>query len=391
MCLTGDREEEPEICPVPLPGCADAALNAYRALTGSAVLPGLDGGILLTERAAITGFHRNGALSLQGHCRLLATRDGWIGINLAREDDWESLPALLKKEGEFDWATLAEEIRDRSTAELVTQGELLGLAVVDATDSPDALTPWFGVVYQKAIENPAINPFPKVVDLSSLWAGPLCSHLWQLSGARVTKVESSQRPDGGRIGSPGFFELLNQGKHVVRLELHTPNGRAQLRRLIMQADIVLEASRPRALQQMGIRAEEIIDQHPGLTWISITGYGRSGPRATRVAYGDDAGIAAGLSAILNQVSGQWLICGDAIADPLTGLHAALAGWASWLTGGGKLIDISLEQVIRHCISATAPADNTYRQRYDDWRRHLQENHIAPHPPRCRDEVLSSAR
>ncbi len=396
MYLTGNRDGPPEICPVPLPSCADGALNAFRALVNKPILPQVDGAQLLTERAAITGYRRNGSGSLQDHCQLLSTADGEIGLNLARHDDWELVPAWLQQEDVFDWQRVAHQVRGMTTGELVAQGRLLGLAVVDAatwpTDTisrdviPKQKPGWFSIVHRAEASAPNTGRPPRVVDLSSLWAGPLCSQLWQLAGAEVIKVESSQRPDGARLGSPEFFDLLNQGKESVVLELHTASGRRQLLDLIQQADMVLEASRPRALRQMGIIAEDIMASHPALSWISITGYGRAEPQANWVAYGDDAGVAAGLSTILHDVSGEWLICGDAIADPLTGMHAALAGWAAWLSGGGQLIELSLEQTVRHCITATAPRQGSYGNRYRRWQQYLADNRLAAQPPQRRTKA-----
>ena len=95
-----------------------------------------------------------------------------------------------------------------------------------------------------------------------------------MMGARVIKVESRTRPDGMRRAAGSFYDLLNAGKQSVALDLNLPGGRAQLRALIAQADVVIEASRPRALRQLGIVAEEILKEHPGLTWIALSGYGR---------------------------------------------------------------------------------------------------------------------
>ena len=380
MAIVGDDGNGASLCPVPLPDCADGALRAFRALSETPVLAGIDGASLLTERAAITGYTANGDTSLQGHCRLLASADGHIAINLARADDWELLPALTGLNRPFDWLSLAPVLADMTTAQILEQGQLLGLAVVDATTLPTTVHPWFAIAHRGTPRTGTTGPAPRVVDLSSLWAGPLCSHLWQQAGAEVIKVESSQRPDGGRRGSPAFFRLLNVGKQQRQLDLRSDSGRRALRALIADADIVIEASRPRALRQMGLVAEDIIDSQPGLTWLSITGYGRDEPAANRVAYGDDAGIAAGLSAILHNVTGRWLVCGDAIADPLTGLHGALAGWASWRSGGGQLIDLPLSAVVRHCITATAPDHGDYRHRYREWQQYLQQRHIVPAPP-----------
>lgn len=384
MTMTGFPDGPVTICPVPLASCAEGALLALRALTCHDILPGIPGYRLLTERAAITTPARSG-----GHCMLLETKDGVIGLNLARESDWELLPAWLEQEHAGDWAELRAMIVSRDSDTLVERGRLLGLAVADATVIPRGLCNWVTRLNYGERIPPSPGQVPLVLDLSSLWAGPLCSHLWQQAGARVIKVESERRPDGARNGPNEFFQLLNQGKEHLILPLHTSAGQAELRSLLLQADIVLEGSRPRALRQMGIIAEEVLAEKSGLTWVSITGYGRGEPRENWIAYGDDAGIAAGLSAILHEATGEWMICGDAIADPLTALHAALAGWSSWCAGGGSLLDLSLEQTVRHCITATAPPDGDYRARRQHWQDYLDAKGIRPTSPARRDGSLPS--
>ena len=161
-------------------------------------------------------------------------------------------------------------------------------------------------------------------------------------------------------------------------------GREQLRQLLLRADIVIEASRPRALRQMNIIAEDIIAQNPALTWVSITGYGRAEPQANWIAFGDDAGVAAGLSQMLFEVTGEALFCGDAIADPLTGMHAALAAWASYLRGGGELLDLSLRDVVAHCMRAGGNIDAcSVRSRYRDWMAVLDKSGVQAVPPTAR--------
>jgi crotonobetainyl-CoA:carnitine CoA-transferase CaiB-like acyl-CoA transferase len=166
----------------------------------------------------------------------------------------------------------------------------------------------------------------------------------------VVKVESTRRPDGARFGPPLFFDLLNAGKESVALDFGTAAGRAQLRRLVECADIVVESARPRALAQVGIDAESLVEEAPGLTWVSITGYGRRDPGAGWVAFGDDAGVAAGLAAATASPGGPPLFCGDAIADPLTGIHAGLAALACWRGGGGLLLDLALCNVAAHALA-----------------------------------------
>ncbi|HLG88093.1 MAG TPA: CoA transferase [Alphaproteobacteria bacterium] len=219
---------------------------------------------------------------------------------------------------------------------------------------------------------------------SSLWAGPLCGHLLRLLGARVVKVESMSRPDGARFGPARFFDLLNGGKQSVALDLSNGRGRAQLRSLLAHADIVIEASRPRALRQLGVQAEELVSEH-ALTWISITGYGREGEEANRIAFGDDAGASAGVSEFLIDGDGEPLFCGDAIADPLTGLHAAFAAWAHWQDGSGGLISLSLRDVTASCMALDRPASReAAAAREAEWQSVLSAHGAAADLPRARE-------
>ena len=93
-----------------------------------------------------------------------------------------------------------------------------------------------------------------VVDLSSLWAGPLCAQLLTAAGARTVKVESTSRPDGARRGPAPFYDLLHAGQDSVALDFRDHRDVDRLRTLLAAADIVIEASRPRALAQLGIDA-----------------------------------------------------------------------------------------------------------------------------------------
>jgi crotonobetainyl-CoA:carnitine CoA-transferase CaiB-like acyl-CoA transferase len=161
----------------------------------------------------------------------------------------------------------------------------------------------------------------RVVDLSSLWAGPLCSHLLHRCGYSVTKVESQQRPDGARFGNPKFFAELDAGKNHVVIDFSSNDGINQLHEMIRNADVVIEGSRPRALQQLGIDAEQILREARPRVWLSITGYGREGSVGQRVGFGDDCAVAGGL---VDHLPAGPQFVGDAVADPITGLVAATA-------------------------------------------------------------------
>lgn len=399
MALTGRPDGAPLMCPAPLAACADGALAALASLAPPDAFGDLRGSELLAERAAIFGYSRQGSISPGGSCRLLQAADGWIALNLARESDWELLPAWLERDCGRDWETLAAIVRRKIMHDWVERGRELGLAIAPVVPPLSRSVPWFVTA-----GTPPADPLPQgesspppaggvrggvrrapiVVDLSSLWAGPLCTHLLQLCGARVVKVESTTRPDGARNGPPAFFDLLNQDKECVALDFSSEQGRAQLGRLIERADIVIEASRPRALRQLGIDAEALVRERDDLTWIGITGYGRSEPQARWIAYGDDAGVAAGLPWLMHQAARERAMVGDGIADPLTGLHAALAAWASWRAGGSGLISLALRDVVAHCIGFDRPASaEEAGARAKEWSLILERAGTGAAGPRAR--------
>jgi crotonobetainyl-CoA:carnitine CoA-transferase CaiB-like acyl-CoA transferase len=196
-----------------------------------------------------------------------------------------------------------------------------------------------------------------VVDLSSLWAGPLCARLLGLAGARVIKVESPDRPDGARAGNKAFYDWLHAGHASVAIDFRTASGRESLGALLGVADVVIEASRPRALASLGM-APGTIPHKPGQVWLSITGYGRDA--GDRVAFGDDAAVAGGLVGWAAPSEGGLVLpvfCADAIADPLTGVTGALAIARSLASGGGELIDLSMSGVAAAFAAATPVPDH----------------------------------
>lgn len=340
LCAVTGRAYGPGlVCPVPLGAVADGALAALQAITPSAQLP-KNGAALLGERARMMGFSRQGAISANGSCRLLACDDGHVALNLPRVDDWELVPALFEATVS-DWSDVARLARDQSADQLVERGVLLGLAIA-ADHAVEPPTSPFSIE-QLGVLRATPDRQPLVVDLSALWAGPLAGSLLRMAGAKVIKVESLARPEGARQSSPSFFALLNDGKEHRVLDFSKASDLVHLRELAASADIVIEGSRPRALQQMGIDAREIAAN--GATWLSISAHGRDERSAMRIGFGDDAAVAGGLSYEMRLSWGEPLFAGDAIADPLTGITAALAGWAGWLHGGGQMITISLTDTV----------------------------------------------
>jgi hypothetical protein len=310
--------------------------------------PGLDALALLGERAALMGLWRRGATSCGGSCRLLRGSNGFMAVSLPRDDDREMVPAWL----ELDtvptstpdlWSTVASKLLQGDLHALGERARLLGLPVALVGEAAEAERR-AAVVETRLGDAPPRTDLTGavVIDLSALWAGPLCGDLLARAGATVIKVESFQRPDGARRGTRAFFDLLNGHKRSVALDLRSHDGVRVLHALVRQADVVIEASRPRALAQFGLDARDAVTAHGGpQVWVSITGYGRTGEQANRVAFGDDAAAAGGLVVWTDEGP---LFCADAIADPLTGLTAADACLEALRSGGRRLLDISMSAV-----------------------------------------------
>ncbi len=115
--------------------------------------------------------------------------------------------------------------------------------------------------------------------------------------------------------------------------------------------MVIEASRPRALEQLGIVAADVVRAGGPRVWVSITGYGRHDTATGRVAFGDDAAAAGGLVVWADDSP---LFCADAVADPLTGLTAAHACLEALAEGGRWLLDVSMAGVASGMAGPTVP-------------------------------------
>ncbi|MBJ7340047.1 CoA transferase [Mycolicibacterium sp.] len=291
---------------------------------------------LLAGRAALLGLSRRGRISAGGATRLIAARDAWCALTLSRPDDVDAVPALVESSERQDdpWPVVQSWAAPLVAADVVVRARLLDLpaAVLGETAAaPPAV---------RRIGSAAAARGPSgllVVDMSSMWAGPLCGHLLRRAGATVVKVEAAARPDGTRTGSPAFFDWMNGGKLCYTADF---DSAARLRDLLEAADVVIESSRPAALRRRGLGPDGVAARD-GRVWVRITGYGGDGERADRTAFGDDAAVSGGL---VGRSAGGPVFCGDAIADPLTGLHAALGVAESLARGGGELVDVAMAAV-----------------------------------------------
>ncbi len=392
MWLTG-RPDGPPLAPTgPVLARARASVGVLNAFgpwpgepaAGRPLLESLPVELALGGRAALLGLTRHGAVSANGTARLTRCTDGWVALNLARPDDADLVGALLERDlGRPDadrptagaaieaaWAAFASAAPGRRSADLVDRARLLGLPAAAVPPRPAGAAvpgpPGRGqlCVTVRPLGRPRPGrplPRPFVLDLSALWAGPLCARLLGDAGLRVVKLESVGRPDGARAGDQTFYTWLHAGQASVAVDFTSRAGRSALAALVARADVVIESTRPRALAQLGIDAPTVVAARPGVTWVSITGYGRdSGDGPGAVAFGDDAAVAGGLVAWAGPATGRPgaaggrpVFCGDAIADPLTGLYAAAAARASVAAGGGHLLEVSMAAVAAHA-NASGP-------------------------------------
>jgi crotonobetainyl-CoA:carnitine CoA-transferase CaiB-like acyl-CoA transferase len=307
------------------------------------------------EVAAIGATDRRGQLKLSAPGRFSANRacglfraaDGWIAVNLARDEDRELIPAWLGSHPDEDpWAALAREARRRPAADLIEGAALLGLPAGRVGEArADRLAPPM-LPMGKPRHSSRREPL-RAVDLSALWAGPLCGAVLAAMGAEVTKIESVGRPDPTRVSMPDFFRRLNGRKIELRLDFASADDRAQILDAFLAADVVITSARPRAFAGLGIEPADVFAANPSLVWVAITGYGWTGAAGARVGFGDDTAAAGGL--LRWTAKGEPRFAGDALSDPVTGLGAALGALQGVAAGGGVLVDAAMAR----CAAAAA--------------------------------------
>ncbi|MET0702612.1 MAG: CoA transferase [Mycobacterium sp.] len=303
---------------------------------------------ILTGRAALLGLTARGRVSAGSATHLMQAADGWCALTLSRPDDIAAIPALLEVDDVTDpWPAIHRWVREQTVEHVTERAGLLDLPTAtlgEASATPPRITKSDNGI------GPRLPAGLLVVDLTSMWAGPLCGQLLARAGAVVVKVESPLRPDGTRAGNQAFFDWMNSGKLSYAADF-TRDATA-LRRLLEAADVVLEGSRPAALQRRGLGAQDVAAR-PGRVWLRVTGHGA---HADRVAFGDDAAVAGGL--VSRDADGP-VFSGDAIADPLTGLAATAAVLASLQRGGGEVIDLSMSAVAaQYAAGSGAPLEPT---------------------------------
>jgi hypothetical protein len=266
------------------------------------------------------------------HCQLVEAADGWIAVNLAREDDRAAVAAWLECEADcLAWDAVVSLVPTRTRADLLERAMLLALPVAVLGEAPLPASPMEKAA--GALSKPLSDM--SVIDLSALWAGPLCGALLAEVGMTVIKVEDPARPDLTRDATPAHERRLNGRKQRLSMTLSDPS----LFDAISRADVLITSARSHALARLGLTPELVFRRNPELLWVAITAHGFCGQQKMRVGFGDDCAAAGGLVGWGDDGRPHFL--GDALADPLTGLraaHLALDHVAGRQTG---LIDVAL--------------------------------------------------
>ncbi|WP_419845260.1 CoA transferase [Candidatus Poriferisocius sp.] len=312
----------------------------------------------LGERAALVGRGRRGSVSVGGACRMVAAADGVLAVSLARTSDSEAVPAWLELDSSSDdvWAAVATGVRDKPAAELLERAEWLGLAAGEVVRPPPPEEPCRFTDTGLAGQNRN-----QVLDVSSLWAGPLCASLLGGFGFEVVKVEAPGRPDGARYGSPAFYERLNQGKQEAIIDLGSEDGRRRFQDSCRESAVVVNGLRPRVWANWGIDPLEVAERF-GLVWVSISGHGDN-----RAGFGDDAAVSGGLW-LQDPAGGLPWFVGDAAADPVAGLVACRAAAEALAAGRAGLVEVAMSQTVswvRADDDLSAPDAEVVR-RGDQW-------------------------
>lgn len=200
---------------------------------------------------------------------------------------------------------------------------------------------------------PVLGPLSgiTVIDLTRVLAGPFCTLLLADLGARVIKVEQPGKGDDSRAygpfinGKSGYFVAQNRGKESIALDLKKPDDVAILHRLLAKADVLIENFRPGTMERFGLGWDALQPRYPKLIYAATSGFGQTGPYATRPAYDIIAQAMGGIMSVTGHEGGPPTRVGSSIGDLGAGLFAAL-GIASALfdrarTGKGMMLDVAM--------------------------------------------------
>ena len=200
----------------------------------------------------------------------------------------------------------------------------------------------------------------RVIDMSTVLAGPNCARYLADFGADVVKVE---RPGGDslrdmawrdpRDGRGLWWKLVNRGKRTVVLDVKVDADREVLLGLVEEADVLVENSRPGTLERLGLGPDVLHARRPSLVVTRVSGFGQTGPYAQRPGFATIAEAMSGLAALNGEPDGAPLLPPIALTDEVTGLAAAFATMVALHGGGAQVVDVNLLETMFHLMGPLA--------------------------------------
>jgi crotonobetainyl-CoA:carnitine CoA-transferase CaiB-like acyl-CoA transferase len=191
----------------------------------------------------------------------------------------------------------------------------------------------------------------RVVEAATLFAAPLASMLLGDFGADVVKIEHPSQPDPARGHGPSkdgaglWFKTLSRNKRLITLNLSKPGGRAVFLRLVEDADVLIENFRPGTLERWQLGPEELLAANPRVVIARVSGFGQTGPYASRPGFGTLAEAMSGFAALNGEPDGPPLLPPLALGDGVTAFATAFSILAALRaresTGRGQVVDLSL--------------------------------------------------
>ena len=202
----------------------------------------------------------------------------------------------------------------------------------------------------------------RVLDLTSVIMGPVCTQILAGYGAEVIKIEAPvgdiMRHAGAKTeaGMGAMFLHSNRGKKSVVIDLKTDEGRQHIGELLKTSDVFVHNIRPAAIARIGLHAEHVLQKHPGLVYAELTGYGVDGPYGSRPAFDDVIQAESGIASLFaRQTGGAPAYLPALIADRLTGVTAAHRILAALLervrTGRGSYLNVAMFETMAEFVMA----------------------------------------
>jgi crotonobetainyl-CoA:carnitine CoA-transferase CaiB-like acyl-CoA transferase len=209
----------------------------------------------------------------------------------------------------------------------------------------------------------------RVIDASTILAGPLCCQILGDFGADVIKIEHPTLGDGMRghgrqkDGVPLWWKEISRNKRTIALDLSAAAGAEVFARLAAGADVVVENFRPGTLERWGLSPATLRAQNKGLVLVRLTGFGQTGPYAQRPGFGTLAEAMSGFAFMTGEAEGPPTLPAFGLADSISGIAAATAALTALYHrdrhgGDGQDIDITILEPI---MTAVGPAPTAYDQ------------------------------